>query len=129
MWGWQVWRLSFILGLIPVVGMLCWRLFRLEESSVWADKQHRLQREVRVCYLRVCQLRGISLYFSFMGCAFLGFVFWGFLTMQDPIQRPLPDALSYSDAPFLHVLLGAVCSWSKGTFLTCTTETRRGDRV
>lgn len=56
-----MWRLSFILGLIPVVGMLCWRLFRLEESSVWADKQYRLQREVHACQLWGCQLRKTSL--------------------------------------------------------------------
>lgn len=42
----QVWRLSFFLGLVPVAGMLCWRLFKLEESTMWRDKQKRLQQEV-----------------------------------------------------------------------------------
>lgn len=42
----QVWRLSFFLGLVPVAGMLCWRLFKLEESAMWRDKQKRLQQEV-----------------------------------------------------------------------------------
>lgn len=39
-----------------------------------------------------------------------------------------PDALGFSCAPLLHVLLGAVCSWSKGGFLTCFTKTEKGNR-
>lgn len=46
MWR-QVWRLSFFLGLVPVAGMLCWRLFKLEESTVWRDKQRALLQGVR----------------------------------------------------------------------------------
>ena len=42
-----VWRLSFFLGLVPVAGMLIWRLFRLEESRVWQEKRRKLKREVR----------------------------------------------------------------------------------
>ena len=45
----KVWRLSFFLGLVPVAGMLCWRLFKLEESTMWRDKQKRLQQEVLFC--------------------------------------------------------------------------------
>ena len=40
-----VWRLSFFLGLVPVAGMLIWRLFRLEESRVWQEKRRKLKRE------------------------------------------------------------------------------------
>jgi hypothetical protein len=35
-----VWRLSFGLGLIPVTGMLIYRLFFLQESKVWIRKKH-----------------------------------------------------------------------------------------
>lgn len=35
-----VWRISFGLGLIPVTGMLVYRLFFLQESKVW-KRQHK----------------------------------------------------------------------------------------
>ncbi len=35
-----MWRLSFGLGLIPVTGMLIYRLFFLQESKVWIRKKH-----------------------------------------------------------------------------------------
>ena len=35
-----VWRISFGLGLIPITGMLLYRLFFLQESKVW-KKQHK----------------------------------------------------------------------------------------
>lgn len=41
----KVWRTSFALGLVPVVAMLGWRLFKLEESTVWADKQRDQKRQ------------------------------------------------------------------------------------
>lgn len=54
-----VWRLSFFLGLVPVAGMLAWRLFRLEESRVWQDKQAKLKRNVRCRrYLCACDYGG-----------------------------------------------------------------------
>ena len=46
-----VWRLSFFMGLIPVAGMLMYRLFRLEESRVWQEKRRKLKREVRQAWL------------------------------------------------------------------------------
>lgn len=39
----KVWRASFALGLVPLVATLGWRLFKLEESTVWAEK-HRDQK-------------------------------------------------------------------------------------
>jgi hypothetical protein len=38
-----VWRLSYGIGLIPILFMLLWRLFRLKESKVWIRKRASLQ--------------------------------------------------------------------------------------
>jgi len=57
-----VWRLSFFLGLVPVAGMLIWRLFRLEESRVWQEKRRKLKREVWCRGTCLCQLHMICLH-------------------------------------------------------------------
>ncbi|KAK9814173.1 hypothetical protein WJX72_001627 [[Myrmecia] bisecta] len=40
-----VWRLSTGLGLIPILFMLYWRIFRLRESSVWTGKREKLRKD------------------------------------------------------------------------------------
>ena len=42
-----VWRISFGLGLIPVTGMLVYRLFFLQESKVWV----RAHKPASVCFV------------------------------------------------------------------------------
>ena len=56
-----VWRLSFFLGLVPVAGMLIWRLFRLEESRMWQEKRRKLKREVRALSCGIPRLRSLLL--------------------------------------------------------------------
>ena len=37
------WRLSYAIGLIPLIGILLYRTFRLRESAVWTKKREALQ--------------------------------------------------------------------------------------
>lgn len=53
-----VWRLSFGLGLIPVTGMLIYRLFFLQESKVWVRKHKGA--EVRSKLLTLSQSAAVS---------------------------------------------------------------------
>ena len=39
-----VWRTAFGLGMIPLLFILYWRLFRLRESAVWAANQTNRNR-------------------------------------------------------------------------------------
>ena len=38
-----IWRLSYAIGLIPLLFILCWRIFVLKESSVWTGKREALK--------------------------------------------------------------------------------------
>lgn len=38
-----VWRLSYGLGLVPLVFMTIWRIWFLKESAVWKGKQQSLK--------------------------------------------------------------------------------------
>lgn len=46
-----VWRISFGVGLVPVTGMLIYRLFFLQESKVWKkqNKPTQVRRPSRIC--------------------------------------------------------------------------------
>ena len=37
------WRLSYAIGLIPLIGILFYRIFRLRESTVWEKKREALK--------------------------------------------------------------------------------------
>lgn len=37
------WRLSYAIGLIPLIGILFYRIFRLRESAVWQKKREALK--------------------------------------------------------------------------------------
>ena len=39
-----MWRTAFGLGIIPLLFILYWRLFRLRESAVWAANQSNRNR-------------------------------------------------------------------------------------
>ena len=38
-----VWRTSYAIGLIPLVFILCWRIWVLKESTVYLGKKKSLQ--------------------------------------------------------------------------------------
>jgi hypothetical protein len=47
------WRLSYAIGLIPLIGILLYRIFRLRESTVWQKKREALKAMGGAVVLRV----------------------------------------------------------------------------
>ncbi|KAL0027711.1 hypothetical protein WJX79_010856 [Trebouxia sp. C0005] len=39
----DVWRISYAIGLVPIITMLMWRIFFLRESAVWVGKRRALK--------------------------------------------------------------------------------------
>jgi len=56
-----VWRLSYALGLIPLLFIFCWRIWVLRESAVWTGKRKALKQMGRASRAEVYRKYGLHL--------------------------------------------------------------------